>query len=276
MKRMSVTRGGFLTGPKATPKGASELSGKLSLSAELGRGQTIPAISPLFPDFPVTCRDVESISVTFETDVDAATAVLPRPLSTPQQATATLNILHIPTSGIGEFYEASLVLSALFNGMPCRYNVLQFVTNDMSFALGREALGSPKKLAHVKLSSVPEGMFGYAERPQGHRILSLVATLETYAGSSDATNVTEPSVALRVIPRPYGENRRAVAELLSTQSTWCVREQWSGPVAIATPASGGADDWNILPRVRVRRGMYRIFDEITMHRPTLLDSWDIE
>jgi acetoacetate decarboxylase len=251
-------------------------TGRLGLSAELGRGHTFPASSPLFPDFPVTCRNVESISVLFETDSEAALELIPAMLDIPKPATAALNILHIPTSGMGEFYEASLILDVLYKGEAARYNVLQFVTNDMSFALGREALGSPKKLAHITLKSEPEGMLGIAERPLGHRILSLSATLEKYRPREDAINVVGPSIALRIIPRPTGENRRAAAELLSTKSSWIVREQWVCNVSVSTPTQGGADDWSVLPRRRILQGMFRIFDDITMFRPQLLEAWDIE
>src|SRR5258706_13273038 len=91
-------------------------SGRLGLSAELGRGHTFPASSPLFPDFPVTCRNVESISVLFETDSDAALELIPAVLDIPKPATAALNILDIPTSGMGEFYEASFILHVLYKG----------------------------------------------------------------------------------------------------------------------------------------------------------------
>lgn len=255
---------------------SGDRSGLLDFTTRPGTGHTMPPTSPLFTEFPITCRDVESLTARFVTDTEAARAVLPSALSLPEPATAAFNVLNIPMSGMGKFSEASLVLDVLYEGEPCRYNVLQYVTNDMSFAVGREALGSPKKLAHVTLGMQSEGMLGFADRPEGHRVLTLSLALAEYSGNDpQAHAVSGPSTALRIIPRPIGENRRAVAELLATDSTWTLRSQWSGPIDVSTPARGGADDWNILPVLEVTTGLFRVFDEIVMHRPRLLTSWDV-
>ncbi len=240
--------------------------GKLTISDV---AHTMPAISPIFPRFPIMCKNVENISVVFETDRDSALAVLPDLLELPEPATAILNILRIPESAMGSFNEASLVLQVLWRGELCRYNILQFVTNDMALVLGREVLGSPKKLAHIEMAMRAEGMFGYVERPKDHRLLALGVSLDEAIDTGSAAVPSTASLGLRVLYHPEGETPEVTAELLETRSTWRPLSQWRGRGLVAFPAQSAIDDWAILSVREIKSALYSRFD-IEIPRPRLL------
>lgn len=233
---------------------------------------SMPATSPLYPAPPIRCPEVESVMISFETDRDIALSLLPEPLELMEPASGLLGLLHIPYGAIGTYDEALLVLNCTYKGVPYRYDVGFLVTNDLSLAFGREALGAPKKLGHVVLEHRNEGVYGYAERPKGHRILSLGMTLEEQIQPDSLTGqLFAGSICLRVIPNPEGHDIPLMADLIEIPVERQLVEMWRGTGSISFPETSAIDDWSVLPVNKITDAIYSVA-HVDMLGPKLLHS----
>jgi acetoacetate decarboxylase len=230
----------------------------------------MPAASPLFPRPPMQLKNAEAISVTYLTDTEAALDVLPECLELREPATSTLSLFYVPNSSIGSYYEALWLINATFEGKPIRYDVLSILTNDQAMTFGREVLGVAKKLGYVHLEHRPEGVFGWAERPLGQRLVSVGIALEEQMDVSQAAGPPESACSLRILhhPSPEGGQGEIAIELLEAPSTWQLLEQWKGTGNIAF-GSSPTDDWEILPVKEVVGAFYSKYD-IQIPVPRLL------
>jgi acetoacetate decarboxylase len=211
-------------------------------------GISAPPISPLYEPTPTPNIGIEAMTISFETDSDAALAVLPRVLELRLPARAYMNVLHIPRSSMGDFCEASLFIGALFKGRPCRYAITMMVTNDEALCLGREILGSPKKLGVVRIENRPEGILGYVERPAGNRLVTAGMSLQRSVDPSTIVPSEESSVALRMIRNPAGAEPKGVEmHLIESRASWEVLSQWTGPGSLQFHDVIGFGTWRILP-----------------------------
>jgi acetoacetate decarboxylase len=233
-------------------------------------GYSMPPTSPLFPKPPVSYTGVETVAVSFETDAEAALDVLPEALELPEPAIATAGIYRIPASTLGSYHEAYLVLNALWEGKPCRYDIMFMVTNDMALSYGREILGVPKVLGHVLLEKTYEGVFAYAERPKGHRLLSLGVALEERMDVAEAASApVPPAVGLRIIGQPEGAEEDVTAELIETGTKRVVHEQWRGTGMVAFPERSQINDWGVLPVNKIIGAFFSRMD-VELPAPRLL------
>jgi hypothetical protein len=122
----------------------------------------------------------------------------------------------------------------------------------------------------VVLERNPEGVFGYVERPHGHRLVTLGCALERVIEPDPASLTVEPSVSFRIMGQPEGaEQKEVTAELLETAATWEIVEQWSGKGSITFPTTSDIDDWQMLPVKKITGAYFTTFN-IEMVRPTLL------
>src|SRR3982751_1626608 len=99
---------------------------------------TMPVHAPIFPEPPFYYRNMEMVSWTYETDVDAALDVLPDCLELTLPATATVAVLSAPSCTRGSYQGGSLSVSATFEGEPVQYVVNNLLTSDAAIAVGRE------------------------------------------------------------------------------------------------------------------------------------------
>lgn len=232
---------------------------------------SMPPTSPLYPPPPIMCRDVESIMINFETDRDSAVSLLPTPLELADPPTGTLGILYIPYGAIGTYYESLMTLNCLWKGEPHRYDICFLVTNDVSMAFGREALGAPKKLGNVGLQRSKEGVYGWAERPVGHRLLNMGVPLEERLPVEQAGMLFASSICLRIIPQPNGAEPTISADLIQIPVRRQVTELWRGSGSISFPEQSAVDDWSVLPVNRITDSFYSI-GHVEILGPRLLQT----
>ena len=133
-------------------------------------GYGMPVDAPLFARPPIYYKDVEAISIVYETDEDAALDLLPDGLELTSPAMATVIIVRYPFSTLGPYEEAMLGLSCTFKGNPKFYIAHIVVNTDIPLAAGREIWGYPKKFAHIALEKEGDLVIGIMERPKGNRI----------------------------------------------------------------------------------------------------------
>lgn len=228
-------------------------------------GHAMPVDAPLYQKPPFYFRDVENISIHYETDEDALAALLPDVLELPDNPTATLMFLKYPFSTLGPYEETILGIPCTHEGQD-RFYIPHIVLNaDAPLAAGREVYGYPKKLADISFSDGPEGRVGHMARPKGNPIVSAgmrpEVPVEIPAEFKDL-QVDSYTLALRVIPSPGEGEAPSVAQLIEINSKMTVKEVWNGTGWAKFHSASTLDPWHKLDVKRVVSATYQIYDMV--------------
>jgi acetoacetate decarboxylase len=123
-------------------------------------------------------RGVEMLSALFRTDPDVARAILPKPLTAPDEPFAQAFVARYPETNFGLTYsEGALFLRALYKEEPGWYCLAMPVDNDMAMVGGREQFGYPKKIAEeITLEHTDNQVIGRVVR-RGVEVLHIEAEL---------------------------------------------------------------------------------------------------
>ena len=221
-------------------------------------GYSMPVDAPLYPKPPIYYTQAEAIAVAFETDGDAAAAIVPEGLTVPSPAIAAVSVLTYPCSTLGTYNEAILSLAVLRSGEPGLYIAHILVDNDQAMTAGREIWGFPKKLAHITLARRGEGIVGTVERPFGNRLCTVVVQPESPA----APGPVLPALSLRVIPSHRDDGAPDRAELVETRTTQTVHDEFTGRGSLGFGCISGIDPWSILPVNRLVSATWRRYDMV--------------
>jgi acetoacetate decarboxylase len=221
-------------------------------------GNCMPICGPLYPKPPYYYKNAEAISVSFETDAEAAAALVPEGLTVPSPAIVTVGIYNYHFSTLGAYYEALMAISVTFNGAPAAYIPLIVVDNDQAMTAGREIWGYPKKLANISLKRSGEAVIGTVERPTGNRLCTAVVQPEAPAKVEPSS---APGLCLRVLPTPYPteDGRPDRAQLIATRVTQEVHSNWVGRSSLSFGAISQIDPW-ALPINKLLGGAYSVYD----------------
>jgi len=220
-----------------------------TIPGSLSPGQlaaSMPVDAPLYQAPPFYYRDAHAIAVAYETDAEAAAALLPEGLDLPLPAIAQLIIVRYPFSTLGPYEEAILGISCRWQGEP-RFYIAHIAVNSVPpLVAGREIWGFPKKMAHIELFEEEATLVGTLERPLGVRLATIVVRperpLEIQGGAGGG------SVSLRVIPSAAGTGRPSVAELIEVPTVGRVtHESWSGTGTLTFDTPSTLDPWYRLP-----------------------------
>lgn len=229
-------------------------------------GYAMPLDAPTYATPPIHYRGVQSIMVSYETDLEAALDLLPEGLVIEPPALATLLFINYPFSTLGPYKEVILVIHCLYNGQPTSYIPHIVVNSEVPLAAGREIWGYPKKLAHIEVetSSPVDVLWGRMERPKGHAICSggirPEHLLDLPKTPTDAYNF-----ALRVIPNPAAGQRPSLAELVRVHTVTTLHEAWEGPGWAEFHCVSAVDPWHKLKVKEVVNAQYRISDMMLGH-----------
>ena len=221
-------------------------------------GYSMPVDAPLYPKPPIYYRDAEAISVAYETDGDAAAAMVPAGLVVPSPAVAAVSVLTYPLSTLGVYNEAVLGLTVLRSGEPAFYIAHILVDNDQAMTAGREIWGFPKKLAHISFERRGEGVVGTVERPRGNRLCTVAVQPEAPAEEP----VAMPALSLRVLPSQRADGAPESAQLVETRTTQTVHSQWRGRGSVSFGAVSDMDPWSRLPVMKLLGGVHRQYDMV--------------
>lgn len=226
-------------------------------------GYDMPADAPLYSKPPIYYRDMRSISVAYETDLDAALDLLPEGLELEPPAIATVMFVRYPFSTAGPYLETILGIACEYDGTPGLYIPHIVLDSDAPMAAGREIYGYPKKLAHIEidLESSTDVFSCRMERPRGNLICSGGVRPEwpiTVSGeASDGY-----SMALRVIPSPEKDAAPSLAELIRIHTTNTVKEEWEGTGWLEFHTHSDLDPWHKLKVTDVVDVRYRVADMV--------------
>ena len=227
-------------------------------------GHNMPADAPLYAKPPIYYKNAEALSITYETDPEAALDLLPEGLAIVEPALAALIIVRYPFSTLGPYEEAILGIPCTWQDEPRFYIPHIVVNSDIPQAAGREIWGFPKKMAHVTLDREMDLVHGTMERPKGHRICSAGIRLEGPAEIAEATTESY-SAALRLIPSPEQDAEPSVAELVETHSKSTTIEAWRGSAWIKYESLSMVDPWHTLEVRDIVDAVYRISDNVLGH-----------
>ena len=229
---------------------------------------SMPADAAAYQSPPFYYRNTRSISVAFETDIEAALQALPAPLAIAEPATAVLSFYEYPWTTFGAYNEAILSMLVEHKGRPMSYIMHIAVTTEPPMLAGREIWGFPKKLAQIEFKSEKDMVYGTLERPAGVRLASAIVRPERPATNGHSS--APPAVSFRLIPSAEEGGRPVCAEIIETHTEVKVHEAWTGTGSIAFAESSRLDPWNRLPVKRVIQASY-VLSEMTLGFGKVID-----
>lgn len=213
----------------------------------------MPVDAPLYPNPPYYYKDAQSLSIVYETDEEAALALLPDALSIEGPVTATVMFVKYPFSTLGSYEETILGINCLYQGEE-RFYIPHIVLNkDAPFAAGREVYGYPKKLAEIEFFQEGDCMLGKMARPAGHPICSAGFRPERpleIPAEVQGVQVDSYSMALRVIRSPEEKGGSSVSQLIDIKNKMTVKEAWTGTGWIDFHSNSTLDPWH---KLRVKK-----------------------
>lgn len=224
-------------------------------------GHNMPVDAPLYPNPPYPYKDVEAFTIIYETDEQAALALLPEALDLTETATAVLMFVKYPFSSLGPYEETILGLRCLYKGEERIYIPHIVLNNDVPLAAGREVYGFPKKLADVTIRNEGDGLWGRMERPRGNLICSAGIRLEQRI-EVNPEPVDGYSMSLRLIPSPTEGENPTVSELIETHTTNIGRDLWTGTGWVDFHSQSAIDPWHKLSVKQIISSTYSHYDFI--------------
>ncbi len=227
--------------------------------------QSIPVDAPYYEGPPFYYKDVDAMTIVYETDAEAAADMLPEGVSLILPAQAVLLVIYYPRSSFGPYNEAILTIRCAFDGVPHSYIAHIVVDTVPPLVGGREIWGFPKKIAHITFEEEQELVSGTVERPAGVRLVTATMRPE-WPVEQRAEPPNGGSLSLKVIPSAEADKPPAVAELIRTPSLdRVVHEAWSGPATLSFDTASDLDPWHRLPVRKVLGGTRSRYDFTLPH-----------
>jgi acetoacetate decarboxylase len=236
-------------------------------------GYDMPVDAPLYAKPPIYYKDVHTISVTWETDLDAALDLLPEGLELEPPAIASIIFARYPFSTLGPYNETILGIACSCDGTPGLYIPHIVVDSEVPLAAGREIWGYPKKFAHIEIDTDAPGdvLSGRMERPRGNLLCGAGVRPEwPIRAAGEPTDGY--SMALRVIPAPEENGGPSLAQLIRTHTVTTVKEEWEGTGWVEFYTHSNVDPWHKLNVEEVVDARYRISD-MTLGFGKVVRSW---
>lgn len=217
------------------------ISGKLTKEQF---GYSVPVNAPLYNPFPVYYRDARVLSIDYETDLDAALALLPIQLEIEEVPVVTAIFADYPWSTVGSYKEVAQVIKCKYQGRDVVYAVHFHVTTDSAMSAGREIAGFPKKIGDIEFA-VNETYASYLERPTGVRICS--ANFTPMQQIPVPLPAKKEYVSLRVMPNPKDASNPSLRELIGTEWVLGPGMIWGGAGECHLTGASSQDPYHQLP-----------------------------
>jgi acetoacetate decarboxylase len=174
-------------------------------------GFAMPVTMPPFDPPPYYYRDIELLGFAYETEDEAAAAIVPEGLTLADSpAVAQLLFPNFHFSTLGAYKEVIIGINCLWEKQPVTYTAGLLVTNEVGLIGGREPYGFPKIFANIEWSKERNLICAWAERPTGKRICTGVLRPRDNLQPTE----TNPLVTLKVIPSPEEGAPPEVCELV--------------------------------------------------------------
>lgn len=237
-------------------------------------GYTGPVSAPNVDPPPHYFRDTRMATFEFETDTEAAAAIVPEGLVLAHEpARALVWFADFRFSTLGSYREAMLAISCLWEGRRVLYCPYMIVTGDVGLIAGREIWGAPKVLGEIGWVEANSVVSCTVERPAGVRIASgTIRPRDAQESRDPGHSGGPPLVFLKMIPSPEQGAPPEVCELVEVAIDSSVRvasdgrpELFSGPGSLHFDAASIADPWASVPVRRMLRSTYGRYDSVLKH-----------
>ncbi len=241
-------------------------------------GRFMPAQSPQSQKGPWHYRNTECMVIEFETDAEAALAVLPPELELIEPATAFMVIETNHWTTLGPYGEVYIGILCMLDGKVCGFAPGVYVTGENSQIVGREIFGFGKKRPHkIELISHGNGTVeAVMEVLPGDRALraSMMPANNEPAESLSAL----PLVCLRIVPDAEGAAKPTLAQLL--EASFVAEpiigddgraEVYTGPGHIALESPSDVQ----FPVLKVTKATYAHFNAVLPY-PKVLKTYSDE
>jgi len=125
---------------------------------------SMPVHSPLYPRPPFVYEKARMVGVMYGCAEENIRKILPAPLGPSAIPMCAAIVAEYPTSSVGPYNEAIILVSALYGDTSGWYIPYIYVTTDAALCYGREIYGFPKKLAKIKMFEEGGAVKGVVER----------------------------------------------------------------------------------------------------------------
>ena len=143
---------------------------------------------------------VRSIRCVYETDAEAAQAVVPKPLEASVRSEVCVSFaavaMHVSPDVTTEIRSASFGVRVEYDDKPGNYLLTMPMSSEQAVVLGRERFGEPKKIANIEFDAVGPEMSASVER-MGIRYLAVRGTRARELGRRE---VREYSYCFKAFP----------------------------------------------------------------------------
>lgn len=232
-------------------------------------GHTGPVSGTNIDKPPFFYRDAEITTFDFETDTDAAAAIVPEGIEIAHDvARVRVFFADFHFSTLGPYREAMLSIHCTFGGRRILYTPYLIVTGDIGLIAGREIWGAPKLLGGISFENKNATVTCTVERPAG---VSQIAR-----GTIRPRDIVEPRpgsdlpmVNLKIIPSAEEGAPPEVCQLVEVGMESAVQRGadgrpflFTGPATLELPSASPADPWGDLPVKRVLRATYGKWDTV--------------
>jgi acetoacetate decarboxylase len=234
-------------------------------------GLTMPVDAPGFVDKPPFWRGVSSYTFNYETDPEAASELVPEPLTLPEPVTARLTFNNFEWSTGGPYRELLQGINVEFEGEPCVYFPQLAVSEAVPLTAGREIYGFPKKLGHLDFVRQDDILAMYYERPKGTRIATGVFR-QLRPAAPPPEGILLKGVNLRVITSPEPGRKHSLCELILAELTMSNMELWIGEGNCSYTGISVLDPWHKLPVVK-HLDCSLLTGDATLNAARILKRW---
>jgi len=196
----------------------------------------MPPGNPSYPRGPYRFLDREYLVITYETDADAISRLVPEPLVPDGSNLVHYEWINMPdSSGFGSYQESGVVIPCLLNGEPVNYTAMMFLNDEPPISAGREIWGFPKRWGVPKLEVRTDTLTGTLHYAGERVAMGTMAYKYENRLADDpdkqGAHLRKTSINLKIIPCVTGGQR--VAELVAYNLTDVVMHfHYSGPARL--------------------------------------------
>lgn len=207
----------------------------VSLEEICRSGFSTPFDAPMIPPFPFEFRNMEVMTVCYQSNLDSIYKILPPPLE-PINDKVLIHIYAMhDTSWIGPYQECNVMVSARLpkSGQEGAYSPYLFLSSEIGLSHGREVHGQPKKLGYPKLEARGDLFFASVHRNGIQIITSTLAYKQKRGNLNHLKKEMDFSVNMNLKVIDHVDGRPAIRQITSRKLTEVnVYECWSGPSTI--------------------------------------------
>ena len=210
-------------------------------------GNNTPVHSPAYSAGPLYYyKGAEIMMFAYETDPEAAAALLPEPLTLIEPATVSVFIGTYPWSTVGSYKEMIQSIACQFGDEQYYFATNLILDNESPAFAGREVAGFGKKLGHVNFVHENDLVAAYVERPSGFRLCDAIIRPETPIETPPEGDVIK-IVSMRAIPSVEAGKKFALLELVGLDWIQHPKGLWVGPGSINFSGVSEIDALHNLP-----------------------------